>query len=350
MLAAFRVDAGADIGGGHLIRCRSLARQLESDGWRCVFATSNETLDAVPAAKLDQENIILLQHHPRGNPEAFLQTLPDMVDAVVLDNYEFDVDYEVAVKENARLVVVIDDLCRRRHKCDVLVNQNPGADRLGVFANNGISRVLAGSQYALLDAMFSEARPHALNVRSYEAILSRPIRLIVACGMTDPAGVTDRVVEALLRMDEQFEVRVILGTKALDFYRLANEAPLWPEGWHLLSDVQDMSEHMIWADLAIGSGGVSALERCCLGLPSMTIVQAENQRPGSRALAESGSTLMLDAVDDVVNSNHIRDSLSSLLGNATALADMSRAAFGTCDGMGAQRVSHEISSMLVEQA
>ena len=35
---------------------------------------------------------------------------------------------------------------------------------------------------------------------------------------------------------------------------------------------------MLQADLAIGAGGVTAWERCCLGLPSMLVTLAGNQR------------------------------------------------------------------------
>ena len=43
------------------------------------------------------------------------------------------------------------------------------------------------------------------------------------------------------------------------------------------------------ADLAIGAGGSSTWERCCLGLPTITVVLADNQRGAAAALAERGA-------------------------------------------------------------
>jgi len=45
---------------------------------------------------------------------------------------------------------------------------------------------------------------------------------------------------------------------------------------------------MAAADLAIGAGGATTWERCCLGLPSLVVSIAENQRPACEALAAAG--------------------------------------------------------------
>ena len=42
------------------------------------------------------------------------------------------------------------------------------------------------------------------------------------------------------------------------------------------------------ADLAIGAGGSSNWERCCLGLPSIIVAMSENQLPIAKALQKEG--------------------------------------------------------------
>lgn len=77
-------------------------------------------------------------------------------------------------------------------------------------------------------------------------------------------------------------------------------------------------------------------ERCCLGLPSIILVVAENQRKGAEMLAKSGAALLIGRVDE------IRGEICSLLGDAELVARMMAAAFAIADGFGARRVVHAI--------
>ena len=43
-------------------------------------------------------------------------------------------------------------------------------------------------------------------------------------------------------------------------------------------NVTAMAKLMAEADLAIGAGGTTTWERCCLGLPAVLLIVADNQR------------------------------------------------------------------------
>ena len=45
-----------------------------------------------------------------------------------------------------------------------------------------------------------------------------------------------------------------------------------------LCQPNNMADLMSKADIALGGGGIATWERCCLGLPTIAIVMAENQR------------------------------------------------------------------------
>jgi UDP-2,4-diacetamido-2,4,6-trideoxy-beta-L-altropyranose hydrolase len=53
--------------------------------------------------------------------------------------------------------------------------------------------------------------------------------------------------------------------------------------------VENMADLMLHADLAIGGGGTTTWERCSLGLPTITIIVAENQREMIEAVAARGA-------------------------------------------------------------
>ena len=43
-------------------------------------------------------------------------------------------------------------------------------------------------------------------------------------------------------------------------------------------DTKNMAELMLKADVCIGASGMSMWERCCMGIPSLTITIAKNQQ------------------------------------------------------------------------
>ena len=62
-------------------------------------------------------------------------------------------------------------------------------------------------------------------------------------------------------------------------------------------DINNMACLMADCDLAIGAAGSTSWERCCLGLPTLQIVLAQNQEFIAQALNNAGAALTLDGQD-----------------------------------------------------
>jgi spore coat polysaccharide biosynthesis predicted glycosyltransferase SpsG len=106
-------------------------------------------------------------------------------------------------------------------------------------------------------------------------------------------------------------------------------------------NVKDMAARMSLADLSIGAAGGTSWERCCLGLPTLLVILAENQAAGAKALEASG------AARTVSGAECLKKTLpSELAGFATIsrLKQMSEAAAEITDGNGAFRVVQAMSS------
>ena len=93
------------------------------------------------------------------------------------------------------------------------------------------------------------------------------------------------------------------------------------------------------ADLAIGAAGTTSWERCCLGLPALQFVLAENQRPIAKALSQAGAALQLKS-DALGGSLH--QVMDQLAYEPALLVRMSAAAAQVTDGQGAERVTQVI--------
>ena len=62
----------------------------------------------------------------------------------------------------------------------------------------------------------------------------------------------------------------------------------------LIENSNNMPDLMLEADLAIGAGGSTSLERCCLGLPTLIYVLAENQIKIANNLEHLGAVIRVN--------------------------------------------------------
>jgi UDP-4-amino-4,6-dideoxy-N-acetyl-beta-L-altrosamine N-acetyltransferase len=107
----------------------------------------------------------------------------------------------------------------------------------------------------------------------------------------------------------------------------------WPTS--VLVNVQDMAKLMISSDLAIGAAGSSSWERCCMGLPTITLVLADNQLRVGLALSQAGCALLLQTSFPTLAEmqaaiQHFSDS--------TILSSTSQVCANLVDGMGIDRI------------
>jgi len=330
--ALFRVDASPEIGGGHLFRCAALAKTLARNEWHCRFAVSRQTLNMIPASLTQKFAFDILDE-----PAAESSTVAEpSVDVVIIDHYGIENAEELALARSAKQVLVIDDLPGRRHSCDWFVNSMPGAqaDDFRDQVPEGCI-ILPGGAYALLQPIFWRNRLRAFDVRQGK---SNVRRILVNFGAVDTHGMTARVLAGLRDSERELTVDIMLG---LDGH-LKPELTALAQGSNLTlcfhDWVDDPSPLMVEADLAIGAAGISALERCSLGLPSLLVVTAENQRQNAERLGTLGAAMVLGAFSSV-NAEQI---ISSVNAAEAILGDMSTAAANVCDGLGAARVAVEL--------
>jgi len=89
--------------------------------------------------------------------------------------------------------------------------------------------------------------------------------------------------------------------------------------------VPNMAELIAAADIAIGAGGATTWERCSLGLPTLTVVFADNQLQTTLDLESLGAILFLGWANKITAAQLAR-SIESLIGNPVLLAKLSERA------------------------
>ena len=99
----------------------------------------------------------------------------------------------------------------------------------------------------------------------------------------------------------------------------------------MIESTTRISRLMADADLAIGTCGVAAWERCALGLPALVVITADNQREDARLLAKLGAVESLGDAQDV-DATAWASALEGLLSDPPRLEAMSRAALQIMSG------------------
>jgi UDP-2,4-diacetamido-2,4,6-trideoxy-beta-L-altropyranose hydrolase len=127
-------------------------------------------------------------------------------------------------------------------------------------------------------------------------------------------------------------IDVVIGASAP--HRAAIEARLSALPQSLLHvQTSRMAKLIMSADLAIGACGSSTWERCCLGLPTLVLVLADNQRQGAAALDATGVIVNLGEARDMTP-GELAAAIAKLIADRAARAALSERSLALGAGTG----------------
>lgn len=327
----FVTDAGPSVGGGHVMRSLTLAKALEAQGATYAFAGPPAVADLLDAFSPDTARIPAEDLASAAVRESF--------DALVFDHYGLSEPDHRAMAQG-RPVLVIDDLADRPLGADMVVDAGPARraeDYLGLAPET--ARLLLGPEFAPIRPEFAALRGPALAWRG------EPVqRVLIAMGLTDVGGITGRIVERVRPRLPDVGLDIVLGAAAPSAAGLAKIARRDPRiALHI--DTPLMARLTAEADIGIGAAGSSTWERCVLGLPSLTVVLADNQRPGARAMADRGAALVVDIADPQFDAAFDR-ALMRLIRDGDLRRELARASAEVCDGLGAGRTAEAFLALI----
>lgn len=367
---AIRTDASLQIGTGHVMRCLTLADALAAGGADCQFlCRAHEgnlikfirskgyvahALPMVPAAGApptapapNTSAADLAHSHWLGatqaqDAEACAPILAaQRPDWLIVDHYALDARWERALAPHYRKLMVIDDLADRPHACDLLLDQTFGRDAADYRAHVPADcRLLCGSQYALLRPEFAALRPYSLHRRARPSLRE----LLITMGGVDKDNATAQVLEALRACPLPVDCRitVVMGATApwLEEVRMQSQGMPWQT--RVVVGVSDMAQLMADSDLAIGAAGATSWERCCLGVPTIMLVLADNQRKVAQGLEQSGGAKLIKLGQSAAT--QLRELLLPLIDSPAQLLNMSDCAASVVDGSGVDAVMRQMEA------
>jgi len=335
-----RCEYSEEIGFGHLMRCLALARELKSRGYRVLMLSENgcpniqgRYVDAIEQWYTTTEAIGSIKD------AIGLVKLAKEIDAtlLILDFYNISASYQMEIHGAGLRWLQFDGFASQPLWADWVVSMSPAADieKYLIQKRNSKTVFLLGPKYAIL-------RPDFKGRRDRVGTSGDVGRVLLSFGGGDDQGMTLFCLDAIGNSSWKGDVVAIVGRENPHVEQISSWAHRYGGGRvHVSIDEPYMAGVMSDCDMAVISGGMTTFEAAALGLPTLMICLADNQRENIKAWDHLGVSVDLGDASKLVTVDFIRRFLA-LAEDENGRREMSRRGREIVDGRGAERVAEQI--------
>ncbi len=347
-----RVDAGMQIGDGHFLRCLTLVNSLKKKFNQIIFISNQLPIHFSKTIKKNNFKICKINGYSYIQEEKldkklkaqliqkdFIQTkkiikkYKNASNWLIIDHYGIDYDWENKIHKNIEKVIVIDDLANRKHDCDILIDQN-----FYEKMEKRYSKLIPSFCKQFLGPKFTLLRPEFLKTRKNLKRENKLKRILISFGGSDPSNETTKVLLAINDLEKKYKIDVIVGTSnpnKKQIIKLCSKISFC----NFYEQVENISKYMKKADLAVGAGGTTTWERCCLGLPTIVTSLSKDQKKIAEDLSKIGCVIYLGDADKTTKLDYVK-ALNEI--NSKKLKEISKKCLVLVDGKGVKRTVDKI--------
>jgi len=326
---AFRVDASADIGIGHLMRCLALSEELARRGHACFFVSKTDNRELI--SKIEKNNDFF-QINPSLDLNQDAETLIKFsneknIDWIITDHYNIDEKYLQNLKEKDFKVLSIDDNAQIHYFSDVVLNQNIGSEKLK-FSSEKDTEFLLGPKYSILRDQ--------LLIRDNKTRQSEVKKILIMLGGTDKDNLILKILKSLKSFDNT-EFIVVIGP--LNPHQDEIKKYIKGEGLNarVIKFPENMADLYLESDIAISAGGTSSYEFSYFGIPNIIISIADNQLAISNEFDKQNISIYLGKKEQF-SSENLKNKVKELIEDSSLRKKLSGNGKKLVDGKGKQRI------------
>lgn len=357
---AFRADSSYLMGTGHIMRCLTLAHAIHKQAPASIYFFTRKAKGNINKLIVDSGFKLVEMQPPisvkgtmlahstwlgatqEKDAEEFLQLTAKLAitcfDYLIIDHYGIDQIWQKKVNNHTKKTVVIDDLGDRIHQCDYLLDQTYNCP------NNKYDSLVPEQCQLMLGTSFALLRDEFQSATDISPSRTKN-NILIMFGGTDPDNLTLKALQQLCIRNDLHKITIIIGSSAQHLESVINYVNHQKYNHNTLFELHinpsNIAQLMRDSTLAIGAAGTTSWERCAAGLPSVVIIQAENQKQIALELTKL----------KVISSLEVKQIQSSLNQQVTTwLNDPVRYQMAIeqgnkiCDGYGAFRVVRRILS------
>ena len=326
-----RLDISKEIGYGHFYRSITLAKSLRSRNDSIYLITQ-----AIPEhlkiwlSKFSIKFFLLGTNITSGSIEDLNHTksfceLIGNPDLLIIDHYNIDIKFEKNIRNFVNKILVIDDLANRNHDCDILLDQNLR------HLENRYEKLLPKKSKVFLGPKYFFFREEFYDTNLSKSVREKLKNILIFMGGGDNSYEIIKVIKSIKYIkSKEIYWTLITGKDIRDINKIILLTKKI-KNFKLITHTDEISKIISSSDLAIGTCGISAWERCILGLPSLVMITAENQKEDAEILEEMNAVINLGKSDKVLGKD-IAKNITKLINNDNLLKSMSIASFKVLEG------------------
>ena len=292
MNIAFRVDSSNLIGAGHLRRSLKLADELRQKCKKIVFITKNLDGNFNNLIKKKKFKIALIKKNK--SKKKIKQDLnftkyickKFRINNLILDHYYLGLNWEKEIKKEVDKLVVIDDFSKKKHFCDLIINnlsrKNPNE-----------TKNLTGLEYVII--------PHD----SFKKKTKKKIKTLTIgtfFGSTDKKNCNQKLLKIFLQKEfKKFKFISILGKNNKKKNKIEKDFKKY-RNLHVEKKFIKMKNFFMKIDILITDGGVTSFEALSNNIECIYIPINHYQKACCNFMKKNKTTYIL-SYDKVFNKN-----------------------------------------------
>jgi UDP-2,4-diacetamido-2,4,6-trideoxy-beta-L-altropyranose hydrolase len=280
----FCADGDSTIGLGHIYRCLSLIDMLK-DNFNCVFILKNNNSSIINIVRSYCEVILL------NNQESEIDQLRIIVNSnviVVLDGYNYDINYQKFIKSRGSKLVVVDDYANNEYFADVIINHGDSSVEK-LYKKENYTKTYTGLNYLILRKEFLHLASLYRKPREIDTAY-------ICFGGADPNNNTLKVLDACFESGIIRKVYIVTGAayKHNGIEERINK-------YNTLSIIHkkninpnEIIDLLLQSQIAICPSSTVSLEACCAKVGLLTGTIIENQKYIHKELVDLNCALSID--------------------------------------------------------
>lgn len=261
-------DGNSEQGLGHVYQSKTLAKYLLEKGKYKPEITFLTKSDNYVADLIRKDGFVVKQFADDDGIFTFLQTVLPRI--VVFDKIDVAPLLAKKIKSELNLkLVIFTNMTEANQYADISVMGTMGSNFKNRIDQVDYGFKFYGPKYIILRPDFFSFQPKSVNDIK---------NILIVFGGADPSNLTLGALDILLKSEQDFHIKVILGganKREKEVNRLLRDYP--DSNVEILSNVSDMANLMFFSDLSLVSPGISFFESLAVGTPVLCFHQNDLQ-------------------------------------------------------------------------